>query len=165
MVSLSGALLLTTTVVTLNLCDAANILCIFPTASFSHQQPLLAVSRALAARGHNMTVINTNPNKTPLKNYRDIDIGFMYKEWDELKKQHGVSLQERISPFQLVSTFKHFVHFFCQKINLTSHNNKSPRGEAAITSKKRYLIESKTEMETVEVSEVDSKVDRSRWHE
>ncbi|RZF34520.1 hypothetical protein LSTR_LSTR011762 [Laodelphax striatellus] len=116
MVSLSGALLLTTTVVTLNLCDAANILCIFPTASFSHQQPLLAVSRALAARGHNLTVINTNPNKTPLKNYRDIDIGFMYKEWDELKKQHGVSLQERISPFKLVSSFKHFVHFFCQKV-------------------------------------------------
>nr|QVG59861.1 UDP-glucuronosyltransferase [Nilaparvata lugens] len=105
---------------TLNLCNGANILGIFPTASFSHQQPLLAVSRALAARGHNLTVINTNPNKTPLKNYRDIDLGFMYKEWDALKKAHGLSLQERISPFKIVSDFKNFVDFFCQKV-LDSH--------------------------------------------
>lgn len=43
--------------------DSANILAIFPTASYSHQMPLLGVARALADRGHNLTVITTNPLK------------------------------------------------------------------------------------------------------
>jgi hypothetical protein len=43
--------------------DSANILALFPTASYSHQMPLLALPRALAQRGHNVTVITTNPLK------------------------------------------------------------------------------------------------------
>lgn len=40
-----------------------NILGICPSASYSHQQPFQALMKALAARGHNVTVISTIPSK------------------------------------------------------------------------------------------------------
>nr|QVG59860.1 UDP-glucuronosyltransferase [Nilaparvata lugens] len=101
-------------VLQLNVCDGANILCIFPVPSYSHQQPLLAVSRELAARGHNLIVINTNPTKTPLKNHRDIDLGFLYNEFEELRKR-GLSLQSRISPYKIVHDYKLFMEFITPK--------------------------------------------------
>ena len=42
---------------------AARILGIFPTPSLSHQLPFQAIMKALAARGHQITVISTNPLK------------------------------------------------------------------------------------------------------
>ncbi|RZF47912.1 hypothetical protein LSTR_LSTR008716 [Laodelphax striatellus] len=102
------------TVLILSVCDGANILCIFPVPSYSHQQPLLAVSRELAARGHNLIVINTNPSKSPLKNHRDIDLGFLYKELEELKKK-GLSLQSRISPYKIVHDYKLFMEYITPK--------------------------------------------------
>jgi hypothetical protein len=43
--------------------EAARILGIFPTPSISHQLPFQAIMKALAARGHQITVISTNPLK------------------------------------------------------------------------------------------------------
>lgn len=40
-----------------------NILGICPSASYSHQQPFQALMKALAARGHNVTMISTIPSK------------------------------------------------------------------------------------------------------
>lgn len=40
-----------------------NILGICPSASYSHQQPFQALMKALAVRGHNVTVISTIPSK------------------------------------------------------------------------------------------------------
>jgi hypothetical protein len=42
---------------------AARILGIFPTPSFSHQLPFQAIMKALASRGHHITVISPNPLK------------------------------------------------------------------------------------------------------
>jgi hypothetical protein len=43
--------------------EAARILGIFPTPSISHQLPFQAIMKALAARGHQITVISPNPLK------------------------------------------------------------------------------------------------------
>jgi glucuronosyltransferase len=45
---------------------AARILGIFPTPSISHQLPFQAIMKALAARGHQITVISPNPLKVIL---------------------------------------------------------------------------------------------------
>lgn len=46
---------------------SANILAIFPTASYSHQMPLLSLARALAQKGHKLTVITPNPFRVSTK--------------------------------------------------------------------------------------------------
>ena len=43
--------------------QAANILGIFPTPAISHQLTFQAIMKALAARGHQITVISPNPLK------------------------------------------------------------------------------------------------------
>lgn len=59
--------------------EGANILAMFLMPSYSHQMPLLCLSKALAARGHNLTVITANPSETPLINHTEIDISFAYE--------------------------------------------------------------------------------------
>ncbi|XP_071860842.1 UDP-glucosyltransferase 2 [Bombus fervidus] len=59
-----------------------NILGICPSASYSHQQPFQALMKALAARGHNVTVISTIPSKQAIKNYEDVDLSFSYRKRD-----------------------------------------------------------------------------------
>ncbi|XP_053664192.1 UDP-glycosyltransferase UGT5-like [Anopheles marshallii] len=54
--------------------EGAKILAILPTSARSHFIVGSALTKELARRGHEMTVINTFPQKKPLKNYRDIDI-------------------------------------------------------------------------------------------
>jgi hypothetical protein len=44
-------------------CDCARILGIFPSPSFSHQIVFQTIMKALAARGHQVTVISTDPLK------------------------------------------------------------------------------------------------------
>jgi glucuronosyltransferase len=46
--------------------QAARILGIFPTPSISHQLTFQAIMKALAARGHQVTVISPNPLKVPV---------------------------------------------------------------------------------------------------
>ncbi|KAK9303610.1 hypothetical protein QLX08_004771 [Tetragonisca angustula] len=59
-----------------------NILGICPSASYSHQQPFQALMKALAARGHNVTMISTIPSKKPTENYEDVDLSFSYRKAD-----------------------------------------------------------------------------------
>ncbi|KAK7788698.1 hypothetical protein R5R35_012812 [Gryllus longicercus] len=60
---------------------AARILGIFPTPSISHQLPYQAVLKALAARGHQITVISPDPLKEPVANYSDVDLSFSYEDF------------------------------------------------------------------------------------
>ncbi|GLH16131.1 uncharacterized protein LOC108744108 [Gryllus bimaculatus] len=61
--------------------QAARILGIFPTPSISHQLPYQAVLKALAARGHQITVISPDPLKEPVANYSDVDLSFSYEDF------------------------------------------------------------------------------------
>jgi glucuronosyltransferase len=47
--------------------DSARILGIFPTPSFSHQIVFQTIMKALVARGHQVTVISTDPLKVRLQ--------------------------------------------------------------------------------------------------
>ncbi|XP_049958458.1 UDP-glucosyltransferase 2-like isoform X3 [Schistocerca serialis cubense] len=62
-------------------CSCARILGINPTPSISHQRPFLVIIRALAERGHHVTIITPNPMEGPPPNTTQIDISFMYDEW------------------------------------------------------------------------------------
>lgn len=54
--------------------NAANILAIFPFPGPSQYICVQAYLKALAARGHEVTVISAFPQKKPLRNFRDISI-------------------------------------------------------------------------------------------
>ncbi|XP_075217447.1 UDP-glucosyltransferase 2-like [Lycorma delicatula] len=60
---------------TYNVCsESANILA-FPTfPGYSHFIIIEPLLKALASRGHNVTVVSYFPQKTPIKNYHDIDV-------------------------------------------------------------------------------------------
>lgn len=61
----------------------SNILAIFPTPSYSHQIIYRSYTLELLRRGHNLTVVTTNPIGDPsLNNYREIDVSFYYEHWN-----------------------------------------------------------------------------------
>ncbi|XP_022175455.1 UDP-glucuronosyltransferase 2B10-like [Myzus persicae] len=67
-------LLLVAVLGALSTTDSANILGVFPINGRSHWVVYESLMKALAARGHNVTVITSFPQKTPLANYTDIDV-------------------------------------------------------------------------------------------
>lgn len=79
----------------LGLSSAFRILVVFPTPSISHQRPQIALSKALAAHGHHVTILSPDPFETINPNIRQINLNFLYK--DKLKAMQ--SLQEK--QFQL----------------------------------------------------------------
>lgn len=59
--------------------SCAKILGIIPMASFSHQIPFRPIWRELSLRGHQVTLLTTDPVKDPkLKNLTEIDLSFTY---------------------------------------------------------------------------------------
>lgn len=76
--------------------DAYKILVIFPTGSYSHQRPQLAVSEGLAEAGHQVTIITPNPLKTNNPNVRQIDVNFTY-EYMKI-----FDLSEAIGPYKML---------------------------------------------------------------
>jgi glucuronosyltransferase len=54
--------------------DGARILAVFPFPSPSHMHVLNALTKALAARGHQLVVASPFPQKKPIANYTDIDM-------------------------------------------------------------------------------------------
>ncbi|XP_066998948.2 UDP-glucosyltransferase 2 [Anabrus simplex] len=75
--------------------DGARILGIFPTPSISHQLPMQAIMKALAARGHQVTVISPNPLPISPANYTDVDLTHSYEhmrsrfDWASLPTMTG----------------------------------------------------------------------------
>ena len=59
--------------------DGANILAIFPTASISHQVVFRAYTNGLAAKGHSLTIVTTDPIETNNPNITQIDFHFTYE--------------------------------------------------------------------------------------
>lgn len=69
-----AGLLLVAFVSALSAADGANILGVFPVNGRSHWVVYESLMKALVARGHNVTVITSFPQKTPVANYTDIDV-------------------------------------------------------------------------------------------
>lgn len=79
--------------------QAANILAMFLIPSYSHQMPLLCLSKALAARGHNLTVITANPSEVPIANHTEIDLSFLYAVFRN--GSLGFTVQTRKTPVEI----------------------------------------------------------------
>ncbi|KAF2886890.1 hypothetical protein ILUMI_19283, partial [Ignelater luminosus] len=63
---------------------SARILGIVSTPSFSHQIVFRPLWRELSLRGHNLTVLTTDPMRdTTLTNLTEIDMGILYKKWQD----------------------------------------------------------------------------------
>jgi len=63
--------------------QAANILAAFFIPSISHQYFYKALMQELNARGHNLTILTTDPiNDSTKKNYTEIDLSYYYPEWN-----------------------------------------------------------------------------------
>ncbi|KAJ8959679.1 hypothetical protein NQ318_021870 [Aromia moschata] len=68
--------------------DCANILGIMPTPSYSHQIVYTPLWKELSLRGHNVTVITTNPMNDPkLVNLTEIDISFVYSYFANISRE------------------------------------------------------------------------------
>lgn len=68
-------------IITVTAVSGAKILCVFPTPSVSHQIVFQPIWRELSLRGHQVTVVTTNPLKDPtLTNLKEIDVSSAYKQ-------------------------------------------------------------------------------------
>lgn len=66
--------------------DSAKILGVSTIASVSHQIVFQPIWRELSLRGHEVTVLSTNPLNDPsLANLTEIDLSFMYKVTESFK--------------------------------------------------------------------------------
>ncbi|KAG5676848.1 hypothetical protein PVAND_006655 [Polypedilum vanderplanki] len=79
------------------------ILGLFPHPGHSHFQFFHPIMKALAERGHEVTVVSEFPNKEPLENYHD-----------EILTNQGTGLLNFVSldNFKTQSVFQHFFEFF-----------------------------------------------------
>ncbi|XP_046430654.1 UDP-glycosyltransferase UGT5-like isoform X1 [Neodiprion fabricii] len=100
----------------LNYGNCARILGVFPTPSFSHQVVFRGLTLELNKRGHELVIVTTDPVNDPsLKNYTEIDIGFMY----EMHERFGRNMIEyRRSPPSLtqMSTLSSYMNLGTEKI-------------------------------------------------
>lgn len=61
--------------------ESANILGVILHTSYSHQVPFRPLWRELATRGHNVTVLTTDPANENLNNLKEIDLSPAYEAW------------------------------------------------------------------------------------
>lgn len=68
-------------------CHAANILAVMPIPSYSHQIVFRPLWRELSSRGHNVTLLTTDPiNDSSLVNLTEINWHFAYDLWNDKHK-------------------------------------------------------------------------------
>ncbi|XP_049956922.1 UDP-glucosyltransferase 2-like [Schistocerca serialis cubense] len=81
---------------------SARILGIVPTASISHQLPFRLIALELAKRGHQVTVMTTDPIGKNIQNFTEIDVSMTYDYWR--KTFDFTSMSDR-SPVELIETW------------------------------------------------------------
>ncbi|XP_017775521.1 PREDICTED: UDP-glucuronosyltransferase 2B33-like [Nicrophorus vespilloides] len=82
--------------------DAARILGIFPTPSYSHQIVYLPIMKELANRGHEVVIITTNPMEGEIQNLKQIDVSYAYKVSKKLNVTQMIYENNR-NPFKLIN--------------------------------------------------------------
>ncbi|XP_047113034.1 UDP-glycosyltransferase UGT5-like [Schistocerca piceifrons] len=79
---------------------SARILGIIPTPSISHQLPFRLIALELAKRGHQVTLITTDPVKKNVQNYTEIDLSSTYDYW---RATFDFTSMSETSPIALMS--------------------------------------------------------------
>ncbi|KAF7265897.1 hypothetical protein GWI33_020643 [Rhynchophorus ferrugineus] len=86
-----------------NQTDSAKILGIIPTAAFSHQIAYMKFWRELSSKGHQVTVLTTDPQKnTSLTNLTEIDLSIGYKFIKEKHNWPEVIMQQT-NPYKFLN--------------------------------------------------------------
>nr|AVT42220.1 UDP-glucuronosyltransferase 321H1 [Lissorhoptrus oryzophilus] len=109
--------------------ETANILAIIPTPSFSHQIPFRSLWTELSLKGHNVTLVTTDPIKnSSLTNLHEIDISYAYK-YVEKYKYVEIASDDTKSNFDILKSIRGLA-------NETNHHFfQSPEGQNLIHNK------------------------------
>lgn len=103
-------------------CDCAKILGIFNIPSISHQMVFQPIWKELSLRGHEVTVLTTDPLNNPsLSNLTEVDLSILYESLKPLRKQMvGVmdhwSWTRSLDGFAKAATRSFFAHQEVQKL-------------------------------------------------
>lgn len=85
--------------------ESARILAIIPTPSYSHQVAFYQIWKELSLRGHQVTLITSDPLNDPkLTNLTEIDLHSIYKSVNQAKEQMNIHEQE-LGYFELLDQF------------------------------------------------------------
>lgn len=111
----------------LSAADGANILGVFPINGRSHWVVYESLLKALAARGHNVTVITSFPQKTPVANFTDIDVS---KQFPSAVNAIGIDIV--LAYFTNVFTNQWFISD--HSLKLCRESQKLPQVQALLKS-------------------------------
>jgi glucuronosyltransferase len=106
--------------------SCGRILGIFPTPFYSHQSVFQPIWRELAVRGHEVTVITTNPTgDKSLPNLKEIDLSFTYRlVFEEHKMQQVINTESNVLVLMK--------HVFFVMNNMTTEQLKHPEVQELI---------------------------------
>lgn len=107
--------------------NAANILGVFPINGRSHWVVYESLMKALVARGHNVTVITSFPQKKPVANYTDIDISESFPS-----AVNTISIDKIFQYLSSVSACQRFVTDL--QLKLCRESQKLPQVKALLKS-------------------------------
>ncbi|XP_017775520.1 PREDICTED: UDP-glucuronosyltransferase 2B33-like [Nicrophorus vespilloides] len=91
--------------------DAARILGVFPTPSYSHQIVFLPIVKELAKRGHDVVVMTSDPMKENINNLKQINISFGYDLINKYNFSKTINENNK-NPFKLINTFMQMLSEF-----------------------------------------------------
>ncbi|KAK5639989.1 hypothetical protein RI129_010800 [Pyrocoelia pectoralis] len=111
--------------------NAARILGIVPTPSYSHQVVFQPLWRELSLRGHQVTTLTTDPIKDPaLTNLTEIDLHSSYDVWNKKIMVNILSYKENA----LVA----IINFITQLIEIEDEQMRNPNVQALLKSDEKY---------------------------
>uniref|UniRef100_A0A1Y1JR85 UDP-glycosyltransferase n=1 Tax=Photinus pyralis TaxID=7054 RepID=A0A1Y1JR85_PHOPY len=114
--------------------NGARILGIVPTPSYSHQVVFQPIWTELALRGHDLTVLTTDPmNNSSLPNLKEIDLGFAYDLWNV---KHNFTHMIRTAPDSLLKFIDRYVEMVD---DIVDHQLAHPEVKALITNKTEHF--------------------------
>lgn len=109
---------------------SAKILGVFPTMAKSHFIVGSALMKGLAERGHDVSVISPFPQKTPLKNYRDIDTPGVIEATKVL--------MDSIIDMSNQGIFDSLINLFGMGLKLTNLTFQEPEVQKLLNSKEQF---------------------------
>ncbi|XP_049862078.1 UDP-glucosyltransferase 2-like isoform X2 [Schistocerca gregaria] len=90
---------------------SARILGIIPTASISHQLPFRLIALELAKRGHQVTLMTTDPIRKNIQNFTEIDLSMTYDYW---RKTFDFTSMSDKSPVEIIATSSPTGNVMCE---------------------------------------------------
>ncbi|XP_047110697.1 UDP-glycosyltransferase UGT5-like isoform X1 [Schistocerca piceifrons] len=91
--------------------NSARILGIIPTPSISHQLPFRLVALELVKRGHQVTLMTTDPLRESIQNYTEVDLS---KSYDYVRSEFDFVSMSDLSPIELIDLWAPMTGKVCE---------------------------------------------------